>query len=28
MTAWQVNNTEGPFEDRLYLYVMPQAFQN
>ena len=28
MTAWQANNTEGSVEDRLYLYVMPQAFQN
>ena len=27
METWQVNNTEGPLEDRLYLYVVPQAFQ-
>ena len=27
METWQVNNTEGPLEDRLFLYVVPQAFQ-
>ena len=28
MTKWQANKTKGSVEDRLYLYVMPQAFQN
>lgn len=28
MTEWQVNKTKGSLEDRLYLYVVPQAFQN
>ena len=27
MTAWQPYKTKGPLEDRLYLYVIPQAFQ-
>lgn len=28
MKTWQVNSTESWPADRLYLYVMPQAFQN
>ena len=26
MTEWQASKTEGSLEDRLYLYVVPQAF--
>lgn len=28
MPEWQVNKTKGSIEDRLYLYVSPQAFQS
>jgi len=28
MTKWQVNKTKGSLEDRLYLYIVPQAFQS
>jgi len=27
METWQVNKTKGSLEDRLYLYIIPQAFQ-
>ena len=27
ITEWQVVKTKGSLEDRLYLYVIPQAFQ-